>query len=273
MRGARASTDVNAFIGRLGVPMSLSTVSCCRRGPRRKLNCIVYRLSRGDSAERRTVAGMPATALVVSNRRFRFTAESSATVSFSSLDRALPRVYSFLRVWSRQEWTSSRCCEFESCRSGTRDAPADPMVRMTGAKNAFGPWNRPAPPRTGRRPQGHPVGVRGGLPRNPAGPGKSGESAEATPCPLAIAAPMPSATANPPTRPTYVPQLVIHDPLVSIWQIIDMTGESCPLFAIPCGAQWPNATRGRQFAGKFTQRATQLTMDVWPLRDPQLADI
>ena len=70
------------------------------------------------------------------------------------------------------------------------------------------------------RASGELAGALGTL-RSPAG--WADESADATPCPLAIAAPIPSATANPPTRPTYMPQLVIHDPLVLIWQIICMT--------------------------------------------------
>ena len=42
------------------------------------------------------------------------------------------------------------------------------------------------------------------------------ESAHATPCPVAIAAPIPSATANPPTRPTYAPEVVTMAPSVGL---------------------------------------------------------
>ncbi len=43
-------------------------------------------------------------------------------------------------------------------------------------------------------------------------PAGSVESAHATPCPVAIAAPIPRATANPPTRPTYAPEFAILTP-------------------------------------------------------------
>src|SRR3954447_15488037 len=64
-----------------------------------------------------------------------------------------------------------------------------------------------------------------GLDGDSGDPGCSVESADATPCPVAIAAPIPSATANPPTRPTYAADLIFSSFRADLANIAHDVGE------------------------------------------------
>ena len=186
----------------------LSTASSCWFA--QALNGLCLSSCREGSDERTTVAAMPSAASLAFKRLFGVTSESHGRRRQRQGARrwrqsCRPAPHSVRRVWSRCQWTRSGCGEIQPCRPGPRDGPVGPIARLTGWNNACVPWNCPALPHPGQRQAARPEEL-GGESLGAEGPG---ESAEATPCPVAIAAPIPRATANPPTRPTYAPQLVI----------------------------------------------------------------
>ena len=117
------------------------------------------------------------------------------------------------RVWCRRQWTSVGRAENRPCRPPPCAWPCPLHGRRDGTDNELPSTPPPAdfsaaasaatPAELGES-FGDSGEVFGDSEESGGFDGEPDESADATPCPLAIAAPIPSATANPPTRPTYV---------------------------------------------------------------------